>query len=239
MVWQLTWLASAFVVCYVEEKHQWKEATERQQREGSENVILISFRGAKTSGPAVGHCSCTLPESSGTYFSSLSHTHHHPLHLNASEALVFFFCIPSCTSGVHHFGWDFCVCGRFFNPFLEVVTFGLCGWCMLRVFVASIHPSRTWMSGSFQSVQWSACVHRLVLGDWSQNPCELQGKNSLYQKLRSRSNPQRCMTQDSEPNTLPTELFWPQKHLWKLKHTATAGNLYEFAYLNHAKTEFC
>ena len=61
------------------------------------------------------------------------------------------------------------------------------------VFVAGIHPSRTWMSGSFESVQWNACVHRLdlglelyscprVLGEWSQNPCYLQGKKKLYQK---------------------------------------------------------
>ena len=31
-------------------------------------------------------------------------------------------------------------------------------WC---IFVASIHPSRTWMSGSFESVRQNACVHRL------------------------------------------------------------------------------
>ena len=31
------------------------------------------------------------------------------------------------------------------------------------VFVAGIHPSRTWMSGSFESVRWNACVHRLDL----------------------------------------------------------------------------
>ena len=46
-----------------------------------------------------------------------------------------------------------------------------------------------------------------VLGEWSQNPCYLQGKNPLYRKLRRGSNPLRCITQDSEPNTLPTELF--------------------------------
>ena len=33
-----------------------------------------------------------------------------------------------------------------------------------RVFVAGIHPSRTGMSGSFESVLWNTCVHRLVLG---------------------------------------------------------------------------
>ena len=29
------------------------------------------------------------------------------------------------------------------------------------VFVASIYPSRIWMSGSFESVRWNACVHGL------------------------------------------------------------------------------
>ena len=33
------------------------------------------------------------------------------------------------------------------------------GW----VFVASIHPSRTWMSGSIESTRLNACVHRLDL----------------------------------------------------------------------------
>ena len=35
------------------------------------------------------------------------------------------------------------------------------------VFVVSIHPSVTWMSGSFESLQWHACVHRLQLGLYS------------------------------------------------------------------------
>ena len=29
------------------------------------------------------------------------------------------------------------------------------------VFVAGIHPSRTWISGSFESVRWNVCVHRI------------------------------------------------------------------------------
>ena len=31
----------------------------------------------------------------------------------------------------------------FFNPTTELVAFCLRGWCMLGVFVAGIHPSRT------------------------------------------------------------------------------------------------
>ena len=29
-----------------------------------------------------------------------------------------------------------------------------------RVFVAGIHPSKTQMSGSFESVRWNACAYR-------------------------------------------------------------------------------
>ena len=35
------------------------------------------------------------------------------------------------------------------------------------VFVAGIHPSRTWTSGSFESMRWNACMHRLDLGLYS------------------------------------------------------------------------
>ena len=112
------------------------------------------------------------------------------------------------------------------------------------------------MSGSFESVRWNACVHRLDLALYS-HPKEFGGMESepmltpreksplpeecmcaqtrprfilpservwgngvrthvnskgtdpLYQRLREGSNPRRSITQDSEPNTLPTELFWP------------------------------
>ena len=53
-----------------------------------------------------------------------------------------------------------------------------------------------------------------VLREWSQNPCELQGENPLYRKLRGGWNPQHCITQDSQPNTLLTELFQPP--FWNL-----------------------
>ena len=38
-----------------------------------------------------------------------------------------FFSFPSFLSGVHHLGWDFCICDCFFNPTIEVVTFCLLG----------------------------------------------------------------------------------------------------------------
>ena len=42
---------------------------------------------------------------------------------------------PSYISGVTTFGWDFCVCDRFFDPTIKVVTFCLRGWCVLGVFL--------------------------------------------------------------------------------------------------------
>ena len=94
----------------------------------------------------------------------------------------FFFAFPSYISGVHHFWVRFLRMCPFFNPTIKVVTFRLRGWCVLGVFfVAGIHPSRTWTSGSLESMPWSACVHRLdlglyshpkeFLGEWSWNPC--------------------------------------------------------------------
>ena len=75
------------------------------------------------------------------------------------------------------------------------------------VFVAGIHPSRTWTSGSFESVRWNACVHRPDLGlyshpkefleEWSLNPCKLQGKNPLYWKMSPEDRTRD--TVDSEP----------------------------------------
>ena len=73
----------------------------------------------------------------------------------------FFLCVPSCISGVRFFWWDFWSCDFllwlffcfFKNPTIEVVTFHLRGWCVLGVFVAGIHPSRTWMLRCFQFAQ--------------------------------------------------------------------------------------
>ena len=104
----------------------------------------------------------------------------------------------------------------FFNPTIEVVTFRLRGWCMLVCFAADIHPSRTRMSGSFKSVRWNKCVHRLDLGLYS-NPKEFWGNGarnhvSSKGKIPSTGGSEEVRTrdtQDSESNTLPTEIFQP------------------------------
>ena len=72
----------------------------------------------------------------------------------------------------------------------------------------------TWMAGSFESVWWNTCAHRLDLG-LSFHPKEFkgmestQGKNPLFQRLRGGPHRECYNTHDSEPNTPPTELFRP------------------------------
>ena len=86
------------------------------------------------------------------------------------------------------------------------------------VFVAGIHPSRTWTSGSFESVQWNACMHRLdlglyshpkeFLGEWSLTPCLTPREKSFLPENvpRGGSNPRHC---GQRAQALPTELFRP------------------------------
>ena len=85
------------------------------------------------------------------------------------------------------------------------------------VFVAGIHPSRTWTSGSFESVRWNACVHRLDLGLYS-HPKEFWG-NGVWTHVNSKGkipSTGKCPQRSIEPATLwqraqvlPTELFQP------------------------------
>ena len=101
-----------------------------------------------------------------------------------------------------------------------MVTFRLCGWCMLVVFLL---PAFTSLGHECQDLL-SLCDgmhvwHRLDLGLYS-HPEEFlgngvrthvnsKGKIPLPEKLlRGGWNPQHCFKQDSQPNTLPTELFW-------------------------------
>ena len=71
---------------------------------------------------------------------------------------------PTYISVVHHTGWDFSICDCFFNPAIEVVTFHPPGWFMLGMFLlpAFTQLGHEWW-GSFESVRWNGCVHRLDL----------------------------------------------------------------------------
>ena len=84
------------------------------------------------------------------------------------------------------------------------------------VFVTGIHRSRTWTSGSIESVRWNACLQRLDLGVYShlsfwgmESETMLTPKEKPHYQNLKRSNLWCCITQDSKPNTLPTELFRP------------------------------
>ena len=92
-----------------------------------------------------------------------------------------------------------------------------------RVFVAGIHPSRTWMSESFESVQWNACVHKLDLGLHS-HPKEFWGngvRTHVNSKgkipstgkllLREGSNLWHCITQQQQAHTLPKSYSSPRQ----------------------------
>ena len=120
------------------------------------------------------------------------------LSISLGFTFFFFFCVPSCISGG-------------FPILLLLLRSQLYLWGS---------PSSSAFPRSFESERWNACVHRLDLGSYfhpkefwgegSQKPCELQReKNPIYGKLRGGSNPRPCNTQDSELNTLPTELFRP------------------------------
>ena len=89
---------------------------------------------------------------------------------------------PSYISWVHHFWVRFLRMWPFFNPTMKVIPFRLRGWCVLGVFLLSAFTRLGHgTSGSFESVRWNACVHRLdlglyfhlkeFLGEWSLNPC--------------------------------------------------------------------
>ena len=85
------------------------------------------------------------------------------------------------------------------------------------VFVAGIHPSRTWTSGSFESVRWNACVHRLGLGLYSHSK-EFWGE-WVWTHVNSKGKipfTGKCPQRGIEPGTLWTaspnttnELFRP------------------------------
>ena len=92
----------------------------------------------------------------------------------------FFFCVPSCISGIHHSSSAFQAVSLGFTihtpppppppppkKATEVVTFRLWGWCMLDALLFGIHPPRTWTSGSFLAMRWNACVHRQDLSLYS------------------------------------------------------------------------
>ena len=125
-------------------------------------------------------------------------------------------CSPPRSLGFTILGEIFAYVTVFLILPIEIVTFRLSGWCMLVVFFSGIRPSRTWASGSFESMRWNACAHRLDLGLYShlkefggngvRSHADSKGKIPSVGKFlpRGRLNPWHYIKQDREPNTLPT-----------------------------------
>ena len=146
---------------------------------------------------------------------------------------------PSYISGVHHFGEIFCACDCFFFiPTIEVVTHRLHGLCMLGVFLLSTFTLLGHDCQDLLSLWWNACVHRLdlrfilsserILGEWSQNPCQLQGKNLLYWK----NSPQERIV----PTILHQAGQWAQ-HTNRAIPAPSLGLVHSFCVLGRSKVE--
>ena len=101
------------------------------------------------------------------------------------------------------------------------------------VFVAGIHPSRTWMCLFWVWVCAMECTcaqtrprfilssERVWEGGGGKSPINSKGKIPSSGGSGGL-NPRRCITQDSEPNTLPIEIFRPKATL-KQSNPATPG----------------
>ena len=74
------------------------------------------------------------------------------------------------------------------------------GWIKKRSHTQKSHPK--------------VVIPRDIAKERKKKKKKLQGKNHIYWRLTGGSNPQCCITQDSELNTLLTELFRP--HTWSL-----------------------
>ena len=80
------------------------------------------------------------------------------------------------------------------------------------------------MSGSFESVRWNACVHKLDLDLYShlkefwgkEVRTHVNSKGKIPSKRKKNlprgvSNPRRCIKQDSDPNTISTRYSGPEQ----------------------------
>ena len=133
-------------------------------------------------------------------------------------------CFPAISLGFTIFGEIFGYVA-IFNPTIDLVTFHLCGWCMLGVFLLTAFTClKTWTSGPFESMRWNACVHRLGLGLYS-NLKEFGGMESEPMLTPREKSP---LPENFYPEDQPTmlhhagqwaqnttnELFQPHQMVW-------------------------
>ena len=115
-------------------------------------------------------------------------------------------------------------------PIIEVVTIRLHGWYVIVVFCCRRSPVQNMNVRIFwvRAMEWmrAQTVYSLIrksFREWSHSHVNSKGKKPLHHRLRGRRNPPRCITQDSEPNTLPTELFRPQTDRLREVKPCTGG----------------
>ena len=87
--------------------------------------------------------------------------------LPTSSSSSSFSVFPAIFSWVHHFGEIFAYVTVFWSSHRDSHIQSLWMVHVGCVFDVGIHLSKTWMLGSFESVPWNACVHRLDLNLYS------------------------------------------------------------------------
>ena len=115
---------------------------------------------------------------------------------------------PSYISGVHHFWVRFLRMWPFFNPTIKVVTFRLCGWCVLGVsllqtFTHLGHESMRWKCMCAQTRPRFILSSERVLGGMEFEPMLTPRQKSPPPENfpRGGSSPRRC---GQQAQTLPT-----------------------------------
>ena len=127
---------------------------------------------------------------------------------------------PAISLGFTIFGLDFCLCDRF-SKSNHRRSHIKSSWMVHAgcVFVPSIQPSRTWMSGSSEFVGWNRCVHRIDLSLYPHPKESFSGSGvrthaNSKGKIPSTRGSEEGWTRDAASRrtaspTLPTEQFQP------------------------------
>ena len=130
----------------------------------------------------------------------------------------FFFRSPAISLGFTTLGWDFCECDPFFNPTIKVVTFRLCGWCVLGVFLlpaftrqdmnVRIFWARAMKCMCAQTWPWFILSSERVFGGMEFEPMLTPREKSLLPENfpRGGSNQRHC---GQQAQTLPTSYSSP------------------------------
>ena len=135
---------------------------------------------------------------------------------------------PSYISELHHLGWDFCICDRFFiQPLRQShsVFAGGASWVfLLSAFTHLKHQCQDLLSRAMERMfahSRPRCTLSSVrvLGEWNQPMLTPREISPLPEKilLKGGWNPRPCIKQDSEPSTIATSYSGPLWILWLIE----------------------